>query len=92
MEKPLLDLLEVQAHSRVGAHAAVELGPRWPVLGGGRGRVLAVQPLLLLLVRGGGHTTGSLVVELAGGAIRAHEVFPETLIVPRSFNTCDAAA
>jgi len=82
VKEPLLDLLKVQAHTRVGAHPAVELGPRWPVLGGGRGRVLAVQPLLLLLVRGGGHTTGSLVVELAGGAIRAHEVFPETLIVP----------
>jgi hypothetical protein len=78
----LLDLLEIQAHPRVGAHAAVELGPRWPVLGGCRGRVLTLHPLLLLLVRGGSHTTGSLVVELAGGAIRAHKVFPETLIVP----------
>jgi hypothetical protein len=52
------------------------------VLGGCRGRVLTLHPLLLLLVRGGSHTTGSLVVELAGGAIRAQEVFPETLIVP----------
>ena len=82
VKKPLLDLLEVEAHPRVGAHPAVELGPRWPVLCGGRSRVLTVQPLLLLLVCRGGHTTGSLVVELAGGAIRAHEVFPETLIVP----------
>jgi hypothetical protein len=38
--------------------------------------------LLLLLVRGGSHTTWSLVVELVGGAIRAHEVFSKTLIVP----------
>ena len=77
----MLDLLEVQAHTRIGAHT-VELGARWPMLGGARGRVLTVQPLLLLLVRGGGHATGSLVVELAGGAIRAHEVFSKTLIVP----------
>lgn len=77
----MLDLLEVQTHSRIGTHA-VELGPRWPMLGGARGRVLTVQPLLLLLVRGGSHTTWSLVVELVGGAIRAHEVFSKTLIVP----------
>ena len=77
----MLDLLEVQAHTRIGAHA-VELGPRRPMLSGARGRVLTVHPLLLLLVRGGGHATGPLVVELGGGAIRAHEVFSKTLIVP----------
>lgn len=52
------------------------------MLGGARGRVLTVQPLLLLLVRGGGHTTGPLVVELGRGAVGAHEVFSKTLIVP----------
>lgn len=81
LKKPLLDLLEVQAHTRIGTHA-VELGARRPMLGSARGRILTMQPLLLLLVRRGGHTTGPLVVELGRGAVGAHEVFSKTLIVP----------